>query len=705
MFLLLSLSLQAAEPMCGTSEGNDERVRALHERSRVRSLAEVDPQAEVREGALYLRNSDLFTPGARPFDLDGRTLVFTPVGGGAYEMRREALQYREPSTAPRNDFRVSADAVLVDLPFAFNAFGRTVTRVYLTGNDSIELDPPPARQGGMQFDALEAATHRQAMFSPLMLTSRKPRYVEAPLMYVEEGDEELVVTWRSSGNAPFGYDVQASLRSDDSVAFSYRSLVNMRWGAPVITAGFDPASVKHEVLLAQDDAANDVSFSVPESVRAMIDLRKVEISRVGDADLFSIRMTLAAPIQQQSLGAGEVLGYQVTFGNSLASVEIDRDNVSVRSFTSAGLDVAGASANVEGNTVEIFGVMPDAEFASIRSASYYRPLNLIYDSVIARLNIPAPPRVTPVDLSAIAENTSLPLPITEPFLLGAFDPYAVWEALQRQYGLSDDAYDGMLMYQTYYTDMIFYAGAYAAGGNPGVDGIAPTALTYGAHFRRSPTLMHMNQLTYNYSVAEPTASKVMLHEFAHRWLYFFRIMENGLATRSLNPVSSHPAAFVHTPSAFPVYGDDESSVMGGASFAQQADGTYRAHAANFGYSWMDLYCMGLASPQEVTPWFYLSGTPLPKEYWPQDGVVVSGDVTLPQMLAVHGPRIPSRDYAQKQFRVLFVLMTDEDRGATDAEVAQLNEWRAVMEKNFALATGQRGSLRTTFVRPRFRALR
>ena len=212
----------------------------------------------------------------------------------------------------------------------------------------------------------------------------------------------------------------------------------------------------------------------------------------------------------------------------------------------------------------------------------------------------------------------------------------------------------------------------------------------------------MNQLTYNYSAAETTASKLLLHEFGHRWLYFFRIAENGSADYVLNPVSPHPAAYVHTASAFPVYGEHESSVMGGAYFTPQTDGSYVAHAANMGYSWTDLYLMGLAAPEEVPPWFYLAGTNLPREYWPTEGAIANGEkreVQLSQIVAVHGARKPSTALSQRQFRVLFILVTEDGVEATDAEVAKLNEWRMLMERNFATATGGRGKLVTTFVRP------
>jgi len=46
-----------------------------------------------------------------------------------------------------------------------------------------------------------------------------------------------------------------------------------------------------------------------------------------------------------------------------------------------------------------------------------------------------------------------------------------------------------------------------------------------------------------------------------------------------------------------------------------------------------------------------------------------------------------------------VLVTEAGQDPTEAEVAKLNEWRALMERNFATATGGRGALETTFVEP------
>ncbi len=143
--------------------------------------------------------------------------------------------------------------------------------------------------------------------------------------------------------------------------------------------------------------------------------------------------------------------------------------------------------------------------------------------------------------------------------------------------------------------------------------------------------------------------------------------------------------------------------MGGGFFTRQSDGSYRARALNAGYSWTDLYLMGLASPEEVQPWFYLANTnpPLPLAYWPPDNIVVEGtrhDVNVNQIIAAHGARNPTVNWSQKEFRVAFVLVTAPGKDPTDAEVAKLNQWRTLLERNFVIATGGRGKLSTSFVR-------
>jgi hypothetical protein len=699
--------LAAGEPLCGTSPENDARIRAIHERSRDRIRTQATQTATLRDGAFYVQNDDSMTPGYRPFDLEGQTLSFTRLGGldgPAFVLQRQPLRYIEPAGQPVRDFQADPSSFYFDrqLPFVFPFAGRDVTRIYVTAYNGIAFDPP-VDETGMQFDAIEAAVHRNAVLSPLMTTARKPRYLESPKVWVDEFPDRVRITWRSTGNAPFGYDLQAELRSDGAIAYSYRSVTNMRWGTPAILPGFDPATVARAPIVGVDDSQSDLNApTVPVALRPMLNIKRVEIERLRDSDLYAIRIHLMEPIDRAKLADGEVLGFQATVGIETAAVEISRSATLVASFTGASYEADGASASVNGDVVEIYGIQHDPERASERSLrviSLHRPSNRVTDTATVGIPFTAAPRTLTSDLSQYP-SAALTLPIAETFVLGAFDPFRVWDVMRASHALSDYDYDGVAMYQTHYTDMIFYAGAYATGGNPQVDGVAPYSPGYGRHASRAPTLLHMNQLTYNYSTAEDSAAKVMLHEFGHRWLYFFSIRENGQTGRFLNPISAHPAAYVHTPSAFPVYGQNESSVMGGAYFTGQPDGSYKAYVANYGYSWTDLYLMGLAAPEEVPPWFYIANTNLPKAYWPAQGQIANGerrDVSLSQVTDVHGPRIPSIALSQRRFRVLFVLVT-ENGEPTEAEVAKLNQWRAVMARNFELATGGRGRLETTYVR-------
>ena len=702
--LLLASPLFAGELLCDAGPENDRRALALHQRTRERlaSLAD-DPSraALLRNGAFHLPADETITPGHRPFDLAGQSLVFTPAGSEAFTMRREALAYVEPTAEPVRDFRSGTGSHFVahDLPFAFPLFGTSATRIYVTAFNGIHTSEPVVQQG-TQFDAIEAAVHRSPVLSPLMITTNEPADFEFPRVWIEQQAGAVIVTWRGGGDAPFAYDVQAKLASDGTVTYSYRSMTAMHWGAPILSAGFEPAQASRATLLTKDDLANDVSTALPSAIRPMLDVRRVEVQRLDSSELFAVRITLAGAIDPAKLAEGEVLGFDATIGPMKAAVRVSRDETHVLSFSGLRFHVDGAAANVSGNVVELYGLQGDLddEFTDVTTSRSGTQT----DSLTGRTVFTPAPRTFVTDLSAVPQDAQLAAPIAEPFVVGSLDLHGVWELVRTSYGISPWDYDGVAIYTTFFSDIIYRAKASSTGGNPQVDGIAPFSPASGTHAARAPILMEMNQLGYAYSKTAEGASHVMLHELGHRWLYRFRILEDGKSARSLNPVSNHPASYVHTPSAFPVYGENESSVMGGTHFTPQPDGSYQAHAANSGYSWTDLYLMGLAAPEEVPSWFYVTGTGWPGEYYAEDGAVARGekrDVNLGQVTAIHGPRVPSTALSQRQFRVLFVLVTENGIEATPAEAAKLTEWRTLMERNFLLATGGRGRLITTFVRP------
>jgi hypothetical protein len=712
-FTLLSLLITAAafadQPLCGVSEEHEARLRQRHAEMRRRSPIEANATAlpaTVRDGALYMQADDKIAVNGNLFDLNGQSLVFEPRGGTKFASRRDTLRYTDPG-ALLHDFGPKTGSpwhyVTYDLTeLTFPIFGKNVTRLYLTAFNEIELAAPQYEEGAVIFDNLEAAVHRNPVLSPLVITNRKPRYLAYPQLFVRETPEALFVTWKSVAGDTFGYDVQAELRSDGTVVYSYNSMRNMEWGTPVLSPGFDPtgASTTRRVL----HQATALSGMGPQFGAAglMLDIRNIEVSRFGESDVIGVKVTFGDTIDPAKLTAGQTARYVLTVSNVSMYVEVTSSGWAAFPFNGIAAAANGAVANVSGNTIEFYFLQSPANVTTpqMRLSTQLRPTTADAYSWVPVLDIA--PRSSGHDLSSLTASRELNAPISEPFVLPELDPFEVWERIQPAFALSTFEYDAIAMYQSFFTDMIFYAGAYSVGGNPAVSGIAPASPNYGLNARRHPNLLHMNHFTYNYNTAQQTASQVILHELGHRWLYFFRILENGIATSSLNPLSAHPAAYVHAPAAFPVWNPGESSVMGGAVFSEEGAGTYRTHVANRGFSWTDLYLMGLASKEEVQPWFYLAGTTLPLAYWPDHNIVVTGEkraVNVDQIIGAHGPRNPSVNLSQKTFKVLFVLVTPEGKDASDADVAKMNEWRMLLERTFYLATGGRARVDTTFVQP------
>jgi hypothetical protein len=713
MRTLLSLSLLLAVPMfaddfCGTGPETEARVRAMRERREhaPRVAANADAKPLLRNGAFYVENSERIAPGRRPFDLAGTSLVFEPRAGSKYAMRSVPLRYVAPSTAPKKTFLPAAEAgwhyLAYDLGTPVTLFGQSVSRIYLSAYNGITTQAPP-ENGTWQFDALEAAVFRTPVLSPLMLTGATPvRYFSWPSVYVEESSEGVRVTW-SNPNTFFHYSVQAELGRDGTISYSYETVNGLEWGTPILSAGFDSWNPAVTLIKGADDIKNDVSASAGQA-QAMLDIQRVATYRVADSDLFVVRIKVGAPIDPTKFLEATSLKYLVRVGGEALELDISREGFATYPSNNASATIrSGAGGRYAGDTIEVWGAQHGMTGTQdVRVFTQMTSSTRTWDVLLSTITFDAPPKTLATDLSAVADGTELALPIMEPFVLPALDPFAVWDAIAAQYPLRHDDVDGLAVYQSFLTDIIFYAGAYATGGNPRVDGIVNfDPEFFGTNAPLEASVMHMNQLDYNYNSVETRAAQVMLHEFGHRWLFYSRIRENGSTTRILNPISAHPAQYVHLPAAFPVAQPQESSVMGGAYFTQLQDGRWQAKAANAGYSWMDLYLMGLASAEEVTPWFYLGQTSpaLGGAYWPEDGTVVSGtkrDVTLQQLIDVEGPRNPTAGFSEKGFRVVFALVTDPGRGPRDAEVAKMDSLRALMSRNFALATGGRGSVTTEF---------
>jgi len=161
------------------------------------------------------------------------------------------------------------------------------------------------------------------------------------------------------------------------------------------------------------------------------------------------------------------------------------------------------------------------------------------------------------------------------------------------------------------------------------------------------------------------------HELGHRWSTRTRAIVDGdtIELRGEHVPwamsgAGHPPANLHTPSPFP-YGDGEheGSIMGGAVYQDNGDGTYTVLDRGTmqpasGFSYLELYLIGVLAPRDVPPFFLLRNTrPLGRDS--QGRQIVQADridITIEDVIAHNGPRVPAFEDAPKDFSTAVVAV-------------------------------------------------
>jgi hypothetical protein len=161
---------------------------------------------------------------------------------------------------------------------------------------------------------------------------------------------------------------------------------------------------------------------------------------------------------------------------------------------------------------------------------------------------------------------------------------------------------------------------------------------------------------YNYAVFQ------IGHELGHRWAASASALVNGEMI-ALGP--THWGAGVHLQAAFPFGRVEESDLMGGSTWKDNGDGTFTQLDRDYynpakGWSWLALYLMGLAKPEEVLPFFILRNLQRTGQQDAGGKPIYRGDktaTTINDVIAAMGPRTPAYDVAQKQFNTGIVVIT------------------------------------------------
>jgi len=279
------------------------------------------------------------------------------------------------------------------------------------------------------------------------------------------------------------------------------------------------------------------------------------------------------------------------------------------------------------------------------------------------------------------------------------------------YDTHDDIYDYLILFTDFDVSL---GGAYAfeitvrndvrglGDLRPGSD-VFDNSSSFGSAGRLQ-SFMHMGEISrypddpYDRLPGTTSANSpvsLLAHEAGHRWLAFARFMDGGEpSTALLGRQLAHWSFFM----------DSDASFMEGNDWEDNGDGTFTTVAILERYSALDLYLMGFIPPEEVAR-FFLVTYPDPDRgagSAPRTGVTVSGEakwVAIDDIVAAQGPRDPSWQTSQRQFRQAFVLLVQNGQSPKPESIDRLETLATAWQQYFSEMTGYRASVDTTLKLP------
>jgi len=195
------------------------------------------------------------------------------------------------------------------------------------------------------------------------------------------------------------------------------------------------------------------------------------------------------------------------------------------------------------------------------------------------------------------------------------------------------------------------------------------------------------------------AMSQIAHEMGHRWGAFVSAKVNG-ETIPLGP--THWARGLQAPVAFPFVRPKEASIMGGGVWQDNFDGTFTQLDDDYyvpatGWSYLDLYLMGLVTSAEVPDFFILrnlmqvgkdsNGRPIFKA----DRTKVS----IQDVMTAEGPRAPEVDRSQRNFNTGMVMVVEHGKKPSPELLERTEGIRKRWIEYWPITTGQRASMTAT----------
>ena len=664
------------------------------------------------------------------FDLEGKTVTFTPDGATGYsvqvgpltwvetnEAAGRSFDFREPFDEARSPFEdtfeprglqtLGGDDAGIALPFAFPFAGRTWTRVHANTNGNLSFmapetahwqhrDPWPA---GSMRGVAAAVDARSAAGLEAMIAALWSVY-ERAVISVDSTPSRVAITWNAVRSRDFGPTdpnvFQVRLHPSGMVELAYRQ-VSERDGIVGLFHGMD---ARGRTLGVFEDAVGDVS-------NPFLDVVSARLVDNGTTVIFSL--TVAGNIPERVDG---LLVYRANLNVDGRSCVVE---LQVRTTGRNPFQWCGSAPtlgySVQGATLEI--AIPKILFDNTDtvswapSAVWWGPNGTVVDGVDGEQSVSLP--ASDHDLSSMARTAAGNLFEVFHYISITKSIPEIMSFIYEQVPADDEM---AVSFTDFRFDGLWGAGGSSGAINASIQGIGdPLANPGPGSAYGSDALLVATQPRF---IGEPAFIETGFygdvefrdhargiwwigHELVHRWgvSLGYRDPESG-RTEALTDdwCQCHWSNWLHAPSVHPVwrgYSDGsypQVSIMGGAIWRDHGDGTFTRQwgvPLAMGFSALDLYIMGMIPPAEVGPTFLLREaveTGTPGRYRAR-----KVPVRIEDIVAVMGPRVPPASEQRRVFRLGIYLLHEGGRAPRADLVSRSESIKDAVARYFARATG------------------
>ena len=665
---------------------------------------------------------------ANPLDLAGRTLLFTPTGGG-YSREVRPLDWQEEADDAER-LRGPAEVELEHFRFPFAGrewdsffFGGDGTPAAITFGKPI----PTAYEWPSRFGTMPQIHGGLSAFAPMISALFKP-HLDGDVHVSNLPDRVIVGFFASDpwfyvyGRRPKEtFDLQIVLHSDGRIALNY----GLTPQDPDEAFG-DGIVGLFGLSVTRDERIGRVADPADPSLPAHLDLLDTAFYRISDPNFVLVEFTTRGPIRPV-LGRRLVYSLHLDTDRPWSDPRRERDDRDLYWSVSLGSDgTIEARGNVAPAPLEgdnrIGLLVPLSEFggvsASVSPATAQSTSEGAWigwaDDADRPVVVEFPQAPAPIDLSLSESQPSTAH--YEAFrypMIKRGDRDRIVHLSCRIIEVLGDEFDFMAFNSQFRVDQQAPGPAHGGHGgyylgNLGVEGIgheedAPTTPCESLLKNTWGYPVWMKARTVVYEGPDDGAGQApydqgltqFAHEIGHTWVVAASYLKNG-ERRSPTDGRGHWALGVHTPAPFPWRGTEDSSVMGGAYWRENSDGTFTPTVGWWtkagGFSWLDLYLMGLATPDEVPDMFILNN--LQQVGDGHDGPYTAEKeiVTMEQVIAALGPRNPPPERSRKVFNTGFVYFLLPGQEPDPELLREHARYRDRALEHWSHVTGGRGQL-------------